>query len=306
MREKSTGSPNHFIIFGAPKCGTTSLSEYLRDNPTVYVTDPKELHYFCDDLNVPGRVSDKNEYLRHFSSIGESAITAGEASPLYLISRTAAKNARALFPEARIVVMLRSTPEFLLSYYQHLYYLGDENSKIFEEAWFAQTDRKSGKQNYPIGCSEPKRLDYHWVGQLGRHVERLLNHFPADQVKFIFFEDLKVNPRKIYMDTIEFIGGVDDGRIEFPHININKRHKIRFLSLLPLYVPQYAIGAFKRFKHFVGMKDFSFTQQLLKINTEIGKGASLDKATRDFLINEFRDDISLLSKLTGRNLDHWL
>ena len=43
-----------FFIVGAPKCGTTALSEYLRSHPNVFMTEPKEPMYFMPDLNVRG------------------------------------------------------------------------------------------------------------------------------------------------------------------------------------------------------------------------------------------------------------
>ena len=45
-----TNKPDFFIV-GAPKCGTTSLAEYLNSNPRVFVTNPKEPFYFCKDFN---------------------------------------------------------------------------------------------------------------------------------------------------------------------------------------------------------------------------------------------------------------
>ena len=35
-----------FFLIGAPRCGTTSLSRYLADNPQVCFSRPKEPHYF--------------------------------------------------------------------------------------------------------------------------------------------------------------------------------------------------------------------------------------------------------------------
>ena len=37
--------PNFFIV-GAPRCGTTSLSKYLKWHPQVRLSDPKETHFF--------------------------------------------------------------------------------------------------------------------------------------------------------------------------------------------------------------------------------------------------------------------
>jgi Sulfotransferase family len=35
-----------FFLIGAPRCGTTSLSSYLANNPQVCFSRPKEPHYF--------------------------------------------------------------------------------------------------------------------------------------------------------------------------------------------------------------------------------------------------------------------
>ena len=41
--------PNFFIV-GAPKCGTSSLHEYLRRHPDVFLPEFKEPKFFCTDL----------------------------------------------------------------------------------------------------------------------------------------------------------------------------------------------------------------------------------------------------------------
>ncbi len=298
-------TPN-FIIFGAPKCGTTALSEYLRSNPSVYMSYPKELHYFCDDLKIPGQVRTHEQYLRSFTEATDRQVAIGEASPLYLLSETAAKNAHKQVPDAKIIVMLRSTPEYLYSYYSHLLYLGDENLTRFDQAWQAQAARKSGKLNYPVGCREAKRLDYAWVGRLGQHVERLLEYFPRDQVLFVFLEDMKQDPRKTYADVLQFIGAEDDGRSNFEVVNQNKRHKFRWLATLPHRLPKSLIASVRRLKKILGLNRYSLTGSLMNMNTETRVGQSLSAPMRSVLVDEFRDDIRLLAQLTGKSLDHWL
>ena len=43
--------PDLFII-GAPKCGTTSIYEYLTGHPDVFMSAVKEPNYFARDLAV--------------------------------------------------------------------------------------------------------------------------------------------------------------------------------------------------------------------------------------------------------------
>ncbi|MEE9518630.1 MAG: sulfotransferase, partial [bacterium] len=44
--------PNFFIV-GAPKCGTTSMTEYLKQHPDIFIPEEKEPHYFGSDLEYP-------------------------------------------------------------------------------------------------------------------------------------------------------------------------------------------------------------------------------------------------------------
>jgi hypothetical protein len=311
MHPPSVGRENpkqipSFCIFGAPKCGTTALSEYLRHNPTVYMSSPKELHYFCDDLKVPGRIKDREQYLEIFGAVTDHHLAAGEASPLYLLSESAAKNLRAFNPQARIIVMLRSTPEYLYSYYRHLVFLGDENLGSFEAAWQAQEHRKSGRLPYPLGCREPKRLDYSWAGSLGQHVQRLLDCFPACQIQFFFFEDLAANPGRIYREALEFIGARDDGNQDFHEINRARQLRSAWLAERLRRIPQPLLARAAAAKQRLGLAGLSLTGWLTRLNTRDADPGGLDPAMRAELIERFREDIALLSGLTGRDLDHWL
>ena len=95
--------PNFFIV-GAPKCGTTSLHEYLQRHPDVFMPFFKEPHFFGSDLvrlplsrqfrAKPGR------YLKLFRDArGEKRI--GESSPWYLASQRAADEIHAYDPAKR-------------------------------------------------------------------------------------------------------------------------------------------------------------------------------------------------------------
>src|SRR5690606_8679529 len=99
-------------IVGAPKCGTSAMSEYLRQHPNVFICQPKEPSYFCDDLNISVLNSEK-EYLELFRNASNQQSMIGDASTNYLISRSAIKNLSKFDKEARIVVMLRDPTEMV-------------------------------------------------------------------------------------------------------------------------------------------------------------------------------------------------
>src|SRR5512142_2021892 len=99
--------PN-FLIIGASRSGTTSLFEYLRQHPEIYMSPVKEPMYYWEE----GRgqydygVSTREAYERLFDGVtNERAI--GEASPQYLRSPTAPARIAADLPDVRLIATLR-------------------------------------------------------------------------------------------------------------------------------------------------------------------------------------------------------
>ncbi len=78
--------PNFFIV-GAPKCGTASMVEYLRQHPDVFM--PRgEPHFFGSDIHIKRLM--KKDYLDCFSEAKDEK-RVGEKSNGYLRSKKAAK-----------------------------------------------------------------------------------------------------------------------------------------------------------------------------------------------------------------------
>ncbi|HEY3521257.1 MAG TPA: hypothetical protein VGK80_09470, partial [Rhodanobacteraceae bacterium] len=96
MASAARTGPNLFLV-GAPKCGTTSLYEYLRKHPQIFFPTgeeestywlAKEPAYFCVDLNLPAEKSIKDEqvYLALYGG-AEGYKWRGDASAFYLYSK---------------------------------------------------------------------------------------------------------------------------------------------------------------------------------------------------------------------------
>ncbi len=120
--------PNFFIV-GAPKCGTTALSEYLRHHPNVFFSSQKELNFLNDDLpqeDITGlhRVSSLSDYLKYFAEANENHRAVGEGTPHYLRSRTAIQNILDLNPEARLIAMVRNPVDLVDAFHATRLYRG--------------------------------------------------------------------------------------------------------------------------------------------------------------------------------------
>ena len=96
--------PN-FIVIGAPKCGTTTLCDRLGSHPDVFMSDPKEPHFFGREAPAMTRA----QYESLFSGVrGETAV--GEGSTSYTrpdIGRAAAEAIAAEIPDCRLIYMVR-------------------------------------------------------------------------------------------------------------------------------------------------------------------------------------------------------
>ena len=111
--------PNLFIV-GAPKAGTSSLYEYLKKIPGIYMSPIKEPHYF-DIQTIPTNhklnpIRDKKKYLSLFKKVKDEKIV-GEASPGYLSDPQAPKLIHQVSPNARIIISLRNPVQRAFSEY---------------------------------------------------------------------------------------------------------------------------------------------------------------------------------------------
>src|ERR1700761_3379985 len=168
------------MIIGAPKCGTTSLFEYLCGHPDVARPTRKEIHYF-DENYARGLTW----YRAHFPVAAKPQIT-GEATTAYLFAKDAPARAAALVPDAKIIAVLRDPVRRVISHYWHNHRLGrvrGDFESYFREALSPNAERETNQArqfiNYPV----------QW-GFYKEQIERWFEHFPREQFLFLRFEDL--------------------------------------------------------------------------------------------------------------------
>ena len=297
-------SPNFFII-GAPKCGTTSLSEYLREHPDIFFAYPKETNFFNTDFSPKYRKYQKlDRYLNEcfYDSKGYKAV--GEGTVFYLMSDVAIDNILKFNPEAKFIVMIRNPIELSYSMHSTELYGGNENAENFNDAWNLQEDRKNNKSLPPL-CREPKILQYGTLAKTGKQLQRLLKKIPQEKLKIILFDDFKKDVKTVYDETIEFLGLIKDNRTKFPIANENRESKIRFVTLLISYVG-------RKLKIITIKKKLGITpgKSLLKIfekwNAKSVKRNPLPDSFKKELQKYFENDVHLLQMIINRDLSHWL
>lgn len=298
--------PNFFIV-GAPKCGTTALASYLGDHPDIFMSPVKEPHYFADDLPDHRRyMRTLDDYLALFAdSKGKKII--GEASVHYLFSEVAIANIRAFNPSAKLVAMLRNPVEMVHSLHGQFLYSLNENEMNFERAWSLQESRAKGR-NLPPGGSDPVLLQYRRVGSYSAHVERMMGHFPKDQVKIVLYDHFRRNPRGVYEEVLDFLGVESDGRTDFPVINSSHAYRFRALGVLLGRKPAIIRKAWSFAKRALGLDENSgqaIGDWLQKKNMEFRPRPPLSPEMKATLTREFAGDVSRLEAMIGHDLSGW-
>lgn len=295
-----------FFIVGAPKCGTTALSEYLRGHPRAFVSTPKEPHYFCADLDYYYRPGERSleHYLGLFEDASEQHLAVGEASVWYLYSQDAVPAILDRYPDARIIAMVRNPVEMVPSLHSQLLYALDEDVADVEEAWGLQAERAAGRR-IPSGCRVPSFLQYGDACRLGEQIERLRSHVPPDQLLVIVMDDMRADPRGTYLRTLAHLGLPDDGRTEFPRVNANKVHRAGALARLTQRPPRALVKAAEGAKRVTGIERLGVLQRVRDRNRSVQERPAPSEEFLQELRDYYREDVGLLGELLGRDLSAW-
>jgi len=295
--------PNFFIA-GAPKCGTTALSEYLRAHPNVFMSYPKEPYYFADDMTHFRTSGTWDDYLALFGGAGDDHLAVGEASVWYLYSRTAMGRVHDFNEHAKIILMFRNPLDFLPSLHADLLFAFYEDQADFETAWDLQADRREGR-HVPKRCLVPQFLQYREVAMFGDHLERLMAIFPAPQVHCIIYDDFIRDPGAVYRDVLGFLGLADDGRRDFEKINPSKTHRWERLGALLMHPPPLLRLPWNVLKKICGAGISRLSEGLIRANAMPRRPRPLSPAFQGRLRQEFSADVAKLSRLIGRDLSFW-
>jgi len=282
-----------FIIGGFLKCGTTALWLYLNEHPRIFVSWPKEPNYFCEDFPWIRAMDTEEEYLRLFAEADLEREIVGEASVRYMYSEVAAERIRERNPDTRFIVMMRNPVDMVYSYHSQRVYEGLEPWDDFAEAW-----ARSEEAENPFS-------HYREVGRMGHQVERLLDHFPRDQVHFVLMDEFSADTGGCYRRVLDFLGVPDDGRTEFEPYNRNKRLRWEALSRFAFETPEWIAAPILKLKELCGISELGILHRLHRANVSVEPRPPLDPELARQIADHFEDDVRLLSSLIGRDLSGW-
>jgi len=203
-----------FFIVGHHKSGTTALYEMLRRHPQIYMPDIKEPRFFASDMRSRFQSSREHllpetldEYLSLFTAATPEQ-RAGEASPSYLWSHTAASRIADAQPAARIIAILREPASFLRSLHLQLLRSHVETKKDLRKAIALEAARREGRR-IPRRSHRPQLLQY---SEHVRYVDQLRRYhavFPPEQVLVLIYDDFRHDNQATVRRVLRFLE-VDD------------------------------------------------------------------------------------------------
>ncbi len=294
--------PDLFII-GAAKCGTTSVYEWLKGHPEVFMSPAKEPRYFATDLLSKSRwhyPDDEARYLALFEKATDEK-RLGEASVRYIYSRTAPALIRDFQPKPYIVAMLRNPVDMLYSLHQQRLADGVEDITDFEEALTADEDRRGGRR-VPNG-GNPLLALYKPRARFAEQLEPWLATF-GKRLHIIVLEDLIASPEVEWSRLLEFLDVDSTYRLDsFAAHNISHAPRSqRLLRLTKSRVPQWLV--WEAMPRVMGDR---LTRRLLRgyrysaISRKPAQRRPMTAELRARLDQEFAPDVKRLSAMLGRD-----
>jgi hypothetical protein len=294
--------PN-FLITGAAKAGTTALYHYLKQHPQVYMAPNKEPNFFAfenervrfrgpgDERICNSSITTLEAYEDQFAAVsGELAI--GEASPWYLYSSRAAKNIYHHIPNVKLVTVLRNPVDRAFSSYLHVVRDGREPLS-FEEGLRAEENRVEQGWEFI--------WHYRRTGFYANQIERFLDLFPREQVRFYLYDDLLADPARFLSDLFAFLG-VDTSFVVDTSFKPNATGIPKNWLLGRLLVQPNPLRSSAKL----------FLPQELRynlshrINQRMLKKPAMGQEIRRELSGIYRDDILAVQSLIGRDLSAWI
>ncbi len=299
--------PN-FLLIGAAKSGTTSLYQYLRRHPQIFLSPVKEPSFFAHD-GTPQRLGEEwQNWARHnivtnltdYEALfdgAESYAVIGEASPAYLSQPQAAQRIHATIPHARLAAILRQPVERAYSAYMmaQLYSEGDRLD-------FAAFVRKRLAALPPQGPIEGGRRD---ASLYARHLQRYYDLFPRRQLYMMLYDDLKADPAALLRGLFTFLevdaGFQPDLSQRFMTGGAPRSKAWKFLLRQINRVKPVLRGWIPSAWHLPLLKRWNALQR-----RGLEKAPPIDPDTRRALLDYYREDTLRLQDLLQRDLSAWL
>tara|TARA_B100000963_G_C22640807_1_gene680406 strand:- start:14454 stop:15404 length:951 start_codon:yes stop_codon:yes gene_type:complete len=186
-----------FIVMGAMRAGTTSLSTYLNESKDIFIPKEKEIPFFQKNITF----DEYRIYLKEFFSDSKKEQLIGTTTPIYYIYPEFFKLIKKFNPDAKLIFILRDPIKRLISHIDHTSRLGFEK-RSYETIISHQLNNISDLR-------KTKYLDrtgkYIVASEYGRILNELSKIFDKNKILLLQLNDFKNYNQLVKKEICDFL-----------------------------------------------------------------------------------------------------
>jgi len=224
-----------FLIAGAARCGTMSMSATLSQHPAIgypILRWNREVHFFDNKYHrglawYQSHFPLRARIERAAHAVGAHAAHAFESGVSYMFHPMAPERVKRDLPGVKLLVLLRDPVERAFSDHAHRVSRGCE-METFERAFELEDSRLAGEVERIMADPAYESVSYrhHAYRRRGEYIdqlEHLEELFGRERIHVIDSADFFADPVPAYDGTLEFIGLPNVGYPDFKHLNARQR-----------------------------------------------------------------------------------
>lgn len=262
-----------FLLIGSAKSATTSLCNGLTQHSDICFSEPKEPQFFSED--------NWRDNLDNYHSLfkNKSAKLYGEGSTNYSkfphYNKNIHKDILDYNPNMKIIYMMRHPIDRIVSHYIHSYNRGHESINDINTALTSNTH-------------------YLDTARYAMQIEPYISHFGRQNILMLFFEDFISKPQQVLDITFDFLG-IERILVNKNALDTNKSFNRRVIHH-KYDNPKTIIEKIRKIGYII--KNY--------VNRDfINQKPKLSSKTKTFVLNNLKEEIQKIEKLTNRDLSLW-
>lgn len=276
-----------FFIVGAPKCGTSALAVYLSEHKGVSFSNPKEPHFFSDDIKEKRKIRTISHYENIFPE-KHGPTKKGEGSIWYLYSKVAPGNIKKHNENAKIIIMIRDPIDFIESLHNQNVIGGHEKNRDIDFSIQTSISGKSSKFN----------LDYVELSKYAKYIDVYIEAFGRENVLILLQEELKEKPRETYLRVLDFLSLTDDRRTDFKSVNERRTHKYKILEFFLTRNWVYVSRAIEPLRRMLGVGSLGIYKKVMDFNSKKAGTKSMSGSAENDIKKALKNDMDKLMNIT--------
>jgi len=291
-----------FFVAGAQKAGTTSLHDWLVQQPDVCLPTLKETHYFSHDQRYEKGL---DWYRRQFPRCADGSVV-GEVDPEYMYYACAPERIAKACPEAKVVFILRSPLERAYSQYLMSVRRGLEGLSFYD-ALACEAERTGPGADPAVA----EHLGYMGRGRYAAQIARFRKALPRGSFLVVRFDELVSSETgaETYGRICHFIGLGSSPSIADRSKKSNVASEARSGMLADiLYGRSLSKRALKLLlpSHDMRMRLWAMANRFNEKPVERSAQSKGPVAVPGFIAGEIERELGLLRKAEGLDCADWL